>query len=68
MRFISEGLFILVIVFFYLLDLQFGAFLKVRIYGSRNGAIRLMPCPKADDFAADTTFLRSCNKGVSKVV
>ena len=66
--FISEELFILVIVFFHLLDLQFGAFLEVGIDGGCDGAIRLMPCPKTDDFTANSTFLRACNKGMSKVV
>ena len=68
MRFISEELFILVIVFFHLLDLQFGAFLEMGIDGGCDGTICLMPCPKTDDFTANFTFLRACNKGVSKVV
>ena len=66
--FISEGLFILVIVFFHFLNLQFGAFLEMGIDGGCDGAIRLMSCPKADDFTANSTFLRACNKDMSKVV
>ena len=61
-------LFVLVVVFFHLLNLQFRAFLKVCIYSGCNGTIRSMTCPKADDFTTDSTFLRTRDKGMSKVV
>ena len=38
------------------------------IDGGCDGAIRLMPCPKANNFTANSAFLRACNKGMSKVV
>ena len=66
--FISEGLFIFVIVFFHFLDLQFGAFLEVGIDGGCDGTIRLMSRPKTDDFTANAAFLRTRNERMSKVV
>ena len=61
-------LFVLVVVFFHLLNLQFRALLEVGIYGGRNRAVRSMSSPKADDFTANSTFLRARDKGMSKVV
>ena len=42
--------------------------MEVGIDGGCDGSIRLMSCPKADDFTANSTFLRACNKGMTKVV
>lgn len=61
-------LFVLVVVFFHLLNLQFRAFLEMGIDGGRNRAISSMSCPKADDFTTNSTFLRTRDKGMSKVV
>ena len=61
-------LFVLVVVFFHLLNLQFRAFLEVGIDGGCNRAVRSMPYPKADDFTTNSTFLRARDKGTSKVV
>ena len=61
-------LFVLVVVFFHLLNLQFRAFLEVGIYSGRDRAVRSMSSPKADDFTANSTFLRTRDKGMSKVV
>ena len=61
-------LFVLVVVFFHLLNLQFRAFLEVGIDSGRDRAVRSMSSPKAYDFTTNSTFLRTRDKGMPKIV